>query len=83
MKRIWRFVGQKRNRDALGWIGGGLVVVTSGIWAAIVYVPHQQQEIRPTEVEARCGGVAIGGSANRSTITGGATSGADCSTKPK
>ncbi len=84
MNRIWRFVWQKRNRDALCWIGGGLVVVAAGIWAVITYVlpPHKPQEIRNLELEARCGGVAIAGTVIGSMINGGDTSGADCS-KPK
>jgi hypothetical protein len=85
MDWLWRFVGRKRNREILGWVGGGVAVVASGIWAVTVYLspPLKLQEVRRTEIEARCGGVAVGGSVSGSTITGGATSGADCSTRPK
>jgi hypothetical protein len=34
-------------------------------------------------VQANCGGVAIGGSVTGTTITGGTTTSSDCSTKPK
>jgi hypothetical protein len=85
MHRLWRFIERKRNREILGWAGGGLVVVASGIWAVTVHLfpPPKPKDVRPTQIEALCGGVAVGGSVSGSTITGGATSSADCSTRPK
>jgi hypothetical protein len=85
MSSLWEFMRQKRNREVLGWLGGGLVVVATGLWAAIVYLfPSQKPtELRPTNVQADCGGVAIGGSVTGTTITGGATTSSDCSSKPK
>src|SRR5215831_8494883 len=60
MNRLWRFLREKRNREMLGWIGGGLVVLASGIWAVTIYLfPAQKApEGKPTEVQARCGSVA-------------------------
>jgi hypothetical protein len=86
MNRLWRFLREKRNREILGWIGGGLVVLATGIWTVTVYLfPAQKaQETKPTEVEARCGSVAVGGSVTGgSTVRAGSTMGADCSTRPK
>ena len=85
MKRLWRFLSKGRNREVLGWIGAGLVVLASGIWAVTVYLfpPPGAQDSKPTEVEARCGSVAVGGSVTGSTLTTGPTTGADCSTKPE
>ena len=85
MNRLWRFLREKRNRAVLGWIGGGLVVLASGIWAVTIYLfPAQKApEGKPTEVQARCGSVAVGGSVTGSTVTAGSTTGADCATGPK
>jgi hypothetical protein len=85
MKRLWLFLSGKRNREVLGWIGAGLFVLASGLWAITVYLfpPHGTQDSKPTEVVARCGSVAVGGSVTGSTLTAGSTTGADCSTKPK
>jgi hypothetical protein len=85
MKRLWRFLSEKRNREVLGWIGAGLVVLTSGIWAVTVYLfpPQGAQDSKPTEVEARCGSVAVGGSVTGSTLTASSTTGTNCSIKPK
>jgi hypothetical protein len=85
MKRLWRFLGAKRNREVLGWIGAGLVVLASGAWAVTVYLfpARDVREKKPNEVVARCGGVAVGGSVTASTVTAGSTFGTDCSVKPK
>lgn len=74
--RVWDFLSNDKNRAVLGWIGGGIVVVISALWAAFVYFePPSKSVIPPTSVEASRGGVAIGGSVSGSTInTGGATS---------
>ena len=69
----------------LGWLGGGLVVVATGAWAAFVYfVPAQKApEPRPAKVEASCGGVAVGGNVSGATITAGSPTDAECAAKPK
>ena len=36
MSSFWRFLRDKRNQQVLGWIGGGLVFVATGLWAAFV-----------------------------------------------
>jgi hypothetical protein len=85
MSSLWEFIRHKRDREVLGWLGGGLVVAATGLWAAVIYFvpPQKPSEPRPTNVQADCGGVAIGGSVTGTTITGGATTSSDCSSKPK
>jgi hypothetical protein len=89
-KGLWSFLRDKRNQQVLGWLGGGLVVVATGAWAAFVYFfpvekprsPPTVQATPPT-VQAECGGVAIIGNVTGATITGGGTTGSDCTGKPK
>lgn len=85
MRELWRFIRQRRNREVLGWLGGGLVVAAAGLWAAIVYFfpAHNSPEAKPGNVEAHCGGVAIGGNVTGTSITAGATINADCSPRAK
>jgi hypothetical protein len=80
MGAYWKFVRQKRNREVLGWLGGGLVVAVTGLWAAIIYLfpPQKPSELRPANIQANCGGVAIGGSVTGATINGAAVN-SDCS----
>lgn len=82
MSSLWEFVRQKRNREVIGWLGGGLVVAATGLWAAVVYL-FPPQTPKPASVEANCGGVAIVGGVTGATITGGATTSSDCASKPK
>src|SRR5215468_779900 len=67
MSRFWRFLRDKRNQQVLGWLGGGLVVAATGLWAAFVYFfpPVKSPEATsleptPPSVQANCGGIAIG-----------------------
>jgi TIR domain len=77
----WVFLRQKKNREVLAWIGGGLVVVAAGLWAIFVYVFPPKKD--GSDVQANCGGVAVGGNVSGSTITAGAPMNSNCSTKPK
>jgi hypothetical protein len=85
MSNLWKFIRQKRNREVLGWLGGGLVIAATGLWAVIAFFfPAQKPSERgAASVQADCGGVAIGGNVNGATITGGGTTSSDCSPKPK
>jgi hypothetical protein len=90
MKSFWRFLRDKRNQQVLGWLGGGLVVAATGLWAAFVYFfpPRSSSEVTspeatPSTVQANCGGIAIGRDVTGSTITAGTTTNSDCSPKPK
>src|SRR5215831_13957950 len=66
MNAFWRFLRDKRNQQVLGWLGGGLVVVATGLWAAFVYffppgrsTEGTSPEPTPPSVQANCGGIAI------------------------
>jgi hypothetical protein len=90
MNSFWRFLRDKRNQQVLGWLGGGLVVVATGLWVAVVYFfppgkfpEAKSPEPMPLSVQADCGGVAIGGNVSGATITGGAATNSDCASKPK
>jgi hypothetical protein len=37
MASLWSFLSTSKNQKTLSWIGGGLVVVIAGLWAAFVY----------------------------------------------
>ena len=81
---VWDFLRDASNRTVLGWIGGGVVVVVGGLWAAFVYfVPASKPATPPASVEANCGGVAVGGNVTGTTITAGTVTNADCAPKPK
>jgi hypothetical protein len=87
---MWRFLRDKRNQQVLGWLGGGLVVAATGLWAAFVYFfPHVKSsettssEPTPPSVQANCGGIAVGRDVTGSTITAGTTTNSDCAPKTK
>jgi len=90
MNALWRFLRDKRNQQVLGWLGGGLVVAATGLWAAFVYFfpPGKSPEATsleptPSSVQAKCGGIAIGRDVTGSTITAGTTTNSDCAPGPK
>jgi hypothetical protein len=90
MNALWRFLRDKRNQQVLSWVGGGLVIAATGLWAAFVYffpVPKSPEvksaEPTPASVQAICGGIAIGGGVTGSTITAGSTTNSDCAPKLK
>jgi hypothetical protein len=85
---LWGFLRDKRNQQVLSWLGGGLVVVATGLWVAFVYFfpPGKSPEAKspePASVQADHGGVAIGGNVTGATITTGGTNNSDRSAKPK
>jgi hypothetical protein len=73
VRAVWRFLKTKRNRDIVAWLGGGMVVILSGLWTAATFVSTKRPltQTPVAHVEASGGGVAIGGSVSDSTITGG------------
>jgi hypothetical protein len=74
MRQLWSFIGQEENRKILGWIGGGLVVVITGLWAAFVYFSDTPKATASTpSVQASCGSVGVGGNVSGATITAGNT----------
>jgi TIR domain-containing protein len=85
---LWGFLRDRRNQQVLGWLGGGLVVLATGLWAAFVYFLPPVKEAKspeptPPSVQANCGGIAIGRDVTGSTITAGPTTNSDCAPKPK
>ena len=88
MSSFWRFLRDKRNQQVLGWIGGGLVFVATGLWAAFIHFPPQKSaetkasEPAPVNVQADCSGIAIGGNVTGATITSGAPT-MECPPKSK
>jgi hypothetical protein len=80
MEKLWSFLRRKRNREILGWLGGGLVVAAAGLWAIVVFLFPPSGK---SGVSAECGSNAIGGNVSGSTVTAGGPSAADCSRKSK
>ena len=80
MSRLWD-IRDRRNRETLGWLGGGLAIVIAGLWAAVVHFfpPNKDDGGGSINVEANCGSVAAQGTFIGSSITtGGASSTANC-----
>ena len=80
---LWHFLRDKRNQQVLAWLGGGLVIVATGVWAAIVYFFPLEKARAPASVQAECGGVAVVGNVSGSTITAGGLTNSDCVAKGK
>jgi hypothetical protein len=75
--RVLAFLRDEGNRALLGWIGGGFVVLASGLWAVYVhFYPAPEAKPPQKQIEADCGSVAIGGDVSGATITAGSTG--DC-----
>jgi hypothetical protein len=87
---MWGLLRDKRNQQVLSWLGGGVIVAATALWAAFVYFfpPGKSPEAKsleptPPSVQANCGGIAIGRDVTGSTITAGTTTNSDCAPKPK
>jgi TIR domain len=80
---LWGFLRDKRNQQLLGWLGGGLIVAATGLWAVFVYFFPPVKSPTAPSVQANCGGIAIGRDVTGSTITAGTTINSDCPPKPK
>ncbi len=79
---MWGLLRDKRNQQVLSWLGGGVIVAATALWAAFVYFfpPGKSPEAKSL---ANCGGIAIGRDVTGSTITAGTTTNSDCAPKPK
>jgi hypothetical protein len=84
MAAVWTFLRKPSNQRLLACLGGGVVVIVSGIWAVVIYVWPSHEG--PTAVCADQG-VAIGGKVSGSTITntvsGGTATAGPCVTSSK
>jgi hypothetical protein len=69
MRRLWLFVGRKRNREILTSIGGGLAVAAAGLWTTLLPVSAAGAPAAPPAIEARCGSIGIAGDVTGATIT--------------
>ena len=54
---LWAFLKNPANRDALGWVGGGIIVVVSGLWAVIKFLARKNEADSKPSVQASNGGV--------------------------
>ena len=75
MEELLEYFPNTETREILSWLGGGLVVIVSGIWAAFKYRSDAKEKSEsahagstPT-VTADRGSVAIGGDAIDSSIS--------------
>ena len=51
---LMRFLKDRRNREVLSWLGGGLVVVLAGgAWAVFTYLRPPEPAARPQAEAAR------------------------------
>jgi hypothetical protein len=85
MQRLWQFLLAKSNRAILSWIGSGLVVVTTGLWAVATHF-WKDKPIGPDPHPNICaaGSVIAGGNIGNSTITNTSNGAAsvDCPVPP-
>lgn len=54
---VWVFLKDPANRAVLGWVGGGVVITITGVWAVIKFIGNKE---RGPSVKASSGGVAAG-----------------------
>jgi len=55
------------NRDALGWVGAGIVAAAGGVWAVVKFFSKKDEGTKPNVI-ADGGSVAVGGSSIGSSI---------------
>jgi hypothetical protein len=72
MGELWSFIGQKKNREILAWIGGGVTMIIAGLWTVVVYysTPYKTTASKPA-VEATDNSIAAGRDAIGNTIKRG------------
>jgi len=84
MEALLRIIRKSKNRKALSWVGGGLIVLATGIWVVVTYYFPADTRIGETKgiaIESQ-GGIASG----RDTNIGGDVSfgsGADLRERPE
>jgi hypothetical protein len=61
MASLWSFLSTSKNQKTLSWIGGGLVVVIAGLWAAFVYFNSPKSDAAGGNCNITSGGIASGG----------------------
>jgi hypothetical protein len=82
MSALLKFLRLKSNREVLTWVGGGIAAAVAAAWTAFIYLwPISAPETKKgaaSTVEAKCGGVAIGGNLSGSVVTGGSVQQSKC-----
>jgi hypothetical protein len=54
LNKLWSFLKAEENQKLLGWIGGGLVVLVTGLWAVFTfYVDHSKPPLPPATARAQ------------------------------
>jgi hypothetical protein len=68
---LWSFLTNRKNQQTLSWLGGGLVVAATGIWALVTFFwpAHEKPADQAAIICAQQGGVAAGRDASHNTIT--------------
>lgn len=67
MASLWTFIAKPKNRQVLSWVGGGIVAVAAGAWAAVTYIWPAHEPAHA--VCAQPGAVAAGRDISGSIIT--------------
>ncbi len=54
MTTLWAILQEKDIREIISWVGGGAIIVISGLWALFVYVfppkpPEDKDKPRPAK----------------------------------
>jgi len=63
MTHLWRFLQAKKNREILAWLGGGAVILASGLWTAVTFSSAEPSRSKPAvgcEIESNQGAAACG-----------------------
>ena len=68
LEGFWGFLKDPDNRTVLAWIGGGIVAVAGGLWAAIKFFAGREDGGASPGVTADDSSVAIGRDATNSPI---------------
>jgi hypothetical protein len=68
---FWVFLKDPANREVLGWIGAGIVVIAGGVWAVVKFFSKKKESPKPS-VCAEGGSAAVGGDNIGSLINIGA-----------
>lgn len=57
---FWTFLKDPANREALGWVGAGIVAVAGGLWAVVSFYSKKGDGGSKSNIRADKKSVAIG-----------------------